>query len=192
MAVTTRDYYEVLDVSRTATGKEIQKAFRGLAKQYHPDVNKALDAQARFIEINEAYETLSDPQKRDLYDRYGNQQNSSIRNGWSKQTDPQGSSSMSVEERDNLIKAAKSTVFGIGGIISTFLGFVTGITALKAAKQEKAATTPEEEKKHKFIKISSISATVFFGILSVCAFANAVNSGGWRALSERFANNRRV
>lgn len=71
MATNKRDYYEVLGVQRTATDEEIKKAFRRLAKQYHPDANKEQGAEARFIEVNEAYEVLSDPQKRSAYDRYG-------------------------------------------------------------------------------------------------------------------------
>jgi molecular chaperone DnaJ len=66
-----RDYYEVLGVSQQATEEEIKKAFRRLARQYHPDVCKSLDAEARFKEINEAYEVLSDPEKRVMYDRHG-------------------------------------------------------------------------------------------------------------------------
>lgn len=66
-----RDYYEVLGVSRTASQDEIKKAFRRLARQYHPDVNKEDGAEAKFKEINEAYEVLSDEQKRAMYDRLG-------------------------------------------------------------------------------------------------------------------------
>lgn len=67
-----RDYYEVLGVSRNATEAEIKKAYRLLAKKYHPDVNPGdKSAEAKFKEINEAYEVLSDPQKRAQYDRYG-------------------------------------------------------------------------------------------------------------------------
>src|ERR1043165_3158704 len=66
-----RDYYEVLGVSRTASQEEIKKAFRRLARQYHPDVNKDSGADAMFKEVNEANEVLSDPEKRALYDRFG-------------------------------------------------------------------------------------------------------------------------
>lgn len=68
---TKRDYYEVLGVPRTADAEEIKRAFRRLARQYHPDVNKSPEAEAIFKEINEAYEVLSDEQKRALYDRFG-------------------------------------------------------------------------------------------------------------------------
>jgi molecular chaperone DnaJ len=66
-----RDYYEVLGVNRQASQEEIKKAFRRLARQYHPDVNKSADAEARFKEVNEAYEVLSDQEKRSMYDRFG-------------------------------------------------------------------------------------------------------------------------
>lgn len=66
-----RDYYEVLGIQRTATDDEIKKAFRRLARQYHPDVNKEKSAEAHFKEINEAYEVLGDGQKRQAYDRFG-------------------------------------------------------------------------------------------------------------------------
>jgi len=66
-----RDYYEVLGVSRNATKTEIKQAFRRLAREYHPDVSKHADAEARFKEINEAYDVLSDDEKRARYDRFG-------------------------------------------------------------------------------------------------------------------------
>ena len=72
MATTSkRDFYEVLGVDRTASAEEIKGAFRKLAMQYHPDRNDAKDAAERFKEIGEAYEILSDPEKRSRYDRYG-------------------------------------------------------------------------------------------------------------------------
>ncbi len=66
-----KDYYEVLGVSKTATDAEIKSAFRKLAKQYHPDINKAPDAAEKFKEAQEAYAVLSDAEKRKQYDQYG-------------------------------------------------------------------------------------------------------------------------
>jgi molecular chaperone DnaJ len=66
-----RDYYEILGVPRTADEETIKKAYRKLAKKYHPDVNKAPDAAKQFAEVTEAYETLSNADKRKLYDQFG-------------------------------------------------------------------------------------------------------------------------
>lgn len=68
-----KDYYETLGVSKDASPEEVKKAYRSLAKKYHPDVSKEPKevAEAKFKEISEAYEVLSDPQKKETYDRYG-------------------------------------------------------------------------------------------------------------------------
>jgi molecular chaperone DnaJ len=71
MATTERDYYELLGVTRDASEAEIKRAFRGLARELHPDVSEAPDAEERFREIVEAYEVLSKSETRELYDRYG-------------------------------------------------------------------------------------------------------------------------
>jgi len=65
------DYYDVLGVGRNASDAEIRGAFRKLAREYHPDVSKAPDADAKFKQINEAYEVLRDAEKRQMYDRFG-------------------------------------------------------------------------------------------------------------------------
>jgi curved DNA-binding protein len=66
-----KDYYEVLGVDRTASADEIQKAYRKLARKYHPDINKTKEGEDRFKEINEANEVLGDPEKRKRYDMLG-------------------------------------------------------------------------------------------------------------------------
>jgi len=68
---TKRDYYEVLGLEKGASDDEIKKAYRRLSKKYHPDINKEADAEEKFKEVSEAYEVLSDPQKRAAYDQYG-------------------------------------------------------------------------------------------------------------------------
>ena len=71
MATTGRDYYDLLGVPRNASEGDIKKAFRRLARELHPDVSDAPDADARFREVVEAYEVLSKSETRELYDRYG-------------------------------------------------------------------------------------------------------------------------
>ncbi len=71
MGESRRSYYETLGVDRSARPEEIRRAYRRLARQHHPDVNKSPEAEARFKEINEAYHVLNDPDKRATYDRFG-------------------------------------------------------------------------------------------------------------------------
>ena len=69
--MSNRDYYEILGIPRNASNDEIKAAFRKLARQYHPDVNKEDGAEEKFKELNEAYGVLSDSEKRARYDRFG-------------------------------------------------------------------------------------------------------------------------
>ena len=73
MATAKRDYYEILGLSPGASDKQIKSAFRRLARELHPDVSDHPEAQERFREAAEAYEVLSKPETRDLYDRYGHE-----------------------------------------------------------------------------------------------------------------------
>jgi len=69
--MTKRDYYDILDIGRSAGKDEIKKAYRRLARKYHPDTARGTDADERFKEVHEAYSVLNDPEKRRIYDRFG-------------------------------------------------------------------------------------------------------------------------
>ena len=71
MATTERDYYEILGLARTASDHDVKRAFRRLARELHPDVSELPDAEERFRQVAEAYEVLSNPERRELYDRLG-------------------------------------------------------------------------------------------------------------------------
>ncbi|HOO64455.1 MAG TPA: DnaJ domain-containing protein, partial [Synergistaceae bacterium] len=71
MGIDYKDYYAILGVERGASSEEIRKAYRKLARKYHPDINKSAEAEGRYLEINEAYEVLKDPEKRAKYDELG-------------------------------------------------------------------------------------------------------------------------
>ncbi len=95
MATATRDYYDVLGVERNASEAEIKKAYWDLARKYHPDVNDGdPSAEAKFKEINQAYQVLSDEEKRARYDRFGDENGAGVGGGWSSGSggfDPFGS-----------------------------------------------------------------------------------------------------
>lgn len=84
-----RDYYQVLEINRSASADDVRRAYRRLARQYHPDINPAAEAEERFKEINEAYEVLSDPNRRATYDRFGHAANG-FPGGFAGAADPFG------------------------------------------------------------------------------------------------------
>lgn len=112
------DFYETLGVSRSATDDEIKSAFRALARKLHPDVNKAKDAAARFAEVQEAYDVLSDPEKRRLYDRAGHAgfEGAPGPGAWSAQGAP-----VDLEDLGSMF----DTFFGARDVGSGFGGFGT-------------------------------------------------------------------
>ncbi len=106
---TTRDYYEVLGVERTADGEEIKRAYRRLAMKHHPDRNPDdAEAEAAFKECAEAYEVLSDDQKRKIYDQYGHE---GLRRGAGGASAAHDFSRMNVED----IFSMFNDIFGGGG-----------------------------------------------------------------------------
>ena len=110
-----RDYYDVLGLSKSASDDEIKKAYRKLAKKYHPDINKSADAEDKFKEINEAYEVLSDPQKKATYDQFGHSGMDGFQGGFS-----QGFGGMNMDDLSDIF----SSFMGSG--MSGFSGFNFG------------------------------------------------------------------
>ena len=112
MAVAFRDYYEVLGVPRDASEEDIRRAYRKLARQYHPDVNKETGAEDRFKEVSEAYEVLRDKEKRERYDRLGA--------NWKAGDDVSGASGFSGFGGPNGDYGDVRVEFGDGGDFSEF------------------------------------------------------------------------
>src|SRR5512137_667726 len=103
----TRDYYEILGVKRDASADDLKKAFRHLARKYHPDLNKgSREAEEKFKEINEAYQVLSDPQKKAQYDQVGH-----------AEFRPGDYASYTPRSSDDLFRD-----FGLGDIFNAFSG----------------------------------------------------------------------
>jgi curved DNA-binding protein len=115
-----KDYYEVLGVNRSASDKEIKQAFRKLAKKYHPDANPNPQAEARFKEINEAYEVLSDAEKRAQYDRFGHD--------FARMGGMPGAASYSTEEMPDLGSIFETFFGGLGGFGGAASGRTRGST----------------------------------------------------------------
>jgi len=113
----TKDYYAALGVERSASADEIKKAFRRKARELHPDVNKAPDAEERFKEINEAYDVLSDSAKKQQYDTYGSV---------GGRAPGGGAGGYQYVDLNDLFGGGASGGFDMGDLFSTFFGGVQG------------------------------------------------------------------
>ncbi|GER45570.1 chaperone protein DNAj [Striga asiatica] len=113
----TPDHYKVLNVSRNATLQEIKASYRSLARKYHPDMNKGPGAEEKFKEIGAAYEVLSDPEKRSLYDRFGEE---GLRGGF----DATGAGSQGVDPFEVFSEyfGESNSFFGGSGASNSFFG----------------------------------------------------------------------
>lgn len=120
-----KDYYEILGVNKNATDEEIKRAFRKLAKQYHPDINKEPGAEEKFKEIGEAYAVLSDPTKRRQYDQFGH---AAFQNG--------GTGGASGFQGFDMGDIDLGDLFGdlFGGGFSSFSGFGRNRSTSRATK----------------------------------------------------------
>ena len=136
-----RDYYEVLGVNKDADADTIKKAYRSLAKKYHPDINKSADAPEKFKEVQEAYEVLSDETKKNLYDRYGH-----------AGVDPNASSGMGGG-----FGGFNFNEFDVGDIFSSFFG--------GGARKSRQTGPMQGEDKYLQMEISFLDAA--FGVKKV-------------------------
>ena len=123
MPVEYKDYYAILGVSRNAKPDDIRKAYRKLAKEFHPDVNKSAGAEDKYKEINEAYEVLKDPAKREKYDRLGqnwrNGQDFTPPNGWGNFS---GGSFSTGGDFSDFFRTIFGNAGGFGGFQDIFSG----------------------------------------------------------------------
>jgi molecular chaperone DnaJ len=137
MANKKRDYYEVLQVSKSATQDDIKRAFRKLAMQYHPDRNKEPGAEDKFKEVNEAYEVLSDDKKKSIYDRYGHEGLSGASQGGSQSA---GGFSDFFSNFFTSDDSGESSDNPFGDVFSSFFGGTRGSSSNSRRGQDEQTT----------------------------------------------------
>lgn len=142
MSKSGKDYYEVLGVAKTATQDEVKRAYRKLAAKYHPDRNKEANAEEKFKEVSEAYEVLSDKQKRQMYDQYGE---AGVKGGFPGGQQGYGGSPMGGDW------SQYSQVFDMGdmsdmfsGIFGNLFGNASGMGGSRRGKKRDAAEVGED------------------------------------------------
>jgi molecular chaperone DnaJ len=144
MAVDYKDYYKILGLTKSATDKEIKAAYRNLARKHHPDVNSGDNsAEEKFKEVGEAYDVLSDPEKRTKYDQYGEQWKAFSQGGGGGGFNPGAASGATYSDFGGVgIDDFLSSLFGgaAGGGQSGFGGFSS-----RAGRPARAETRPQQE-----------------------------------------------
>ncbi len=157
-----RDYYQVLGVSRSASPDEIRKAYRKLARELHPDVNKSGDAQKKFTEVQHAYDVLGDEQKRKMYDQFGEAYVSGARGGegaapqgsrtqWSSAGARPGGANVDFDMDD--LSSMFEAMFG-----GREAGAPTGRPGGRAGRSRKAQPEPEAEPVRHDLHVSFMTA----------------------------------
>jgi len=139
-----RDYYQLLGVPRNASQAEIQKAYRELARKYHPDLNPDdKDAKRKFQEVQEAFEVLNDPKKREMYDRYGSSFQGTERDR--SQFRPDQGATFTSDDLDDLVNIFGAGQFseeaGIGGFGGIFSGLGRSRSSRTASRRSQATAT---------------------------------------------------
>jgi len=130
-----KDYYKILGVDKKADDSAIKKAYRKLARKYHPDVNKEGEAEGRFKEVAEAYEVLKDPEKRKAYDEFGAD--------WKAGKEQKEYQKQYYRQRQ---QAPGQGGFETGGSISRIWGENTAISLKTCLEHEEEGLQPEEER----------------------------------------------
>lgn len=137
-----KDYYEILGISKNASEQEIKSAFRKLARKYHPDVNKDSNATDKFKDINEAYEVLSDPQKRQRFDNLGS--------SWHQGADftpPPGYENININFGDGF--GGASSFNDMGGFSDFFSSIFGDLMGGQAAQKQTRYTSADPFKQYK-------------------------------------------